>query len=181
MLETSGGMIRESNAICRYLAGMGSGNLYPTAQSPAQDVRAFIDGWIDWSFGDLPYRSDTSLQYCIAGSMAAGRCHSSHRTAAKLHPLCESRRVSSACSYYIRLLQSCMALVGQCMHAEHLQHFLAICVHSCLEDLTSGTGPMLQSSQNCGRIWCCRCWDGLLGTRGPITALLSHWQIYLLC
>ena len=53
VLETPDGAIRESNAICRYLASLGSSGLYPAALSPTADVRGKIDAWIDWSMGNL--------------------------------------------------------------------------------------------------------------------------------
>ena len=59
VLETPGGAIRESVAICRYLASLGAGGLYPAAQAPSADVRGQIDAWVDWSIGTyllLPHR-----------------------------------------------------------------------------------------------------------------------------
>ena len=51
MLATPGGAIRESVAICRYVASLGAGGLYPAAVTPAADIRGQIDAWIDWSHG----------------------------------------------------------------------------------------------------------------------------------
>jgi glutathione S-transferase len=51
VLETPGGAIRESVAICRYVASLGAGALYPAAVTPAADIRSQIDAWIDWSHG----------------------------------------------------------------------------------------------------------------------------------
>lgn len=51
VLETPGGAIRESVAICRYIAALGGG-LYPAATTPSGDiVRSQIDAWVDWSQG----------------------------------------------------------------------------------------------------------------------------------
>jgi glutathione S-transferase len=51
VLETPGGAIRESVAICRYVASLGAGALYPAAVTPATDIRGQIDAWVDWSHG----------------------------------------------------------------------------------------------------------------------------------
>jgi glutathione S-transferase len=51
VLETPGGAIRESVAICRYVASLGAGTLYPAAVTPATDIRGQIDAWVDWSRG----------------------------------------------------------------------------------------------------------------------------------
>ena len=51
MLETPQGPILESNAICRYIAGLSSKGLYPAALHGGADIRAAIDGWIDWTAG----------------------------------------------------------------------------------------------------------------------------------
>lgn len=49
VLETEGGAVFESNAICRYVASMNHAPLYPTADNPFEDIRAEIDGWLDLS------------------------------------------------------------------------------------------------------------------------------------
>lgn len=49
MLETPQGAICESNAICRYVASISDSDLYPVAMNPSTDIRASIDGWIDWT------------------------------------------------------------------------------------------------------------------------------------
>ncbi len=51
VLETPHGPVYESNAICRYIAGRSNKGLYPTAVHGGSDVRAAIDGWIDWTAG----------------------------------------------------------------------------------------------------------------------------------
>jgi glutathione S-transferase len=51
VLETPGGAIRESVAICRYVASLGARGLYPVAMAPSDDIRGQIDAWIDWSLG----------------------------------------------------------------------------------------------------------------------------------
>lgn len=70
VLETPGGAIRESVAICRYVASLGAGALYPAAVTPAADIRGQIDAWVDWSHGvSLLLRMST-------------RCQPSHRSVA---------------------------------------------------------------------------------------------------
>ena len=49
VLETPHGPIYESHAICRYIAAQSGKGLYPTAVHGGADVRAAIDGWIDWT------------------------------------------------------------------------------------------------------------------------------------
>ncbi len=49
VLETPHGPLYESGAICRYIAGQSGKGLYPTAVHGGADVRAAIDGWIDWT------------------------------------------------------------------------------------------------------------------------------------
>ena len=51
MLETPQGPVLESNAICRYIAGLSRKGLYPPALHGGADIRAAIDGWIDWTSG----------------------------------------------------------------------------------------------------------------------------------
>ena len=65
VLETPGGAIRESVAICRYVASLDAGTLYPAAVTPAADIRGQIDAWVDWSHGaSLVQRISTPLLHC---------------------------------------------------------------------------------------------------------------------
>lgn len=54
VLETPGGAIRESVAICRYIASLPGSSLYPAALTPTSDIRGQIDAWVDWSMGERP-------------------------------------------------------------------------------------------------------------------------------
>lgn len=76
VLETPGGAIRESVAICRYVASLGAGALYPAAATPAADIRGQIDAWVDWSHGvSLVLRTSTRRQPAHH-SVTAWRRHS---------------------------------------------------------------------------------------------------------
>jgi len=76
VLETPGGAIRESVAICRYIAALGGG-LYPAATTPSGDiVRSQIDAWVDWSQGacaGLPWLEITWLDSAVKPRHACSR------------------------------------------------------------------------------------------------------------